>query len=123
MLFVHSLYSYFVFSEIIKEYTLLIYFLGIIRTLGGSDAHEHLGKLGFTLGKAEPPSGATTGGTPYVPKNTTIFRKIFVSKILTFLEKWMQGVSHYGTGPAEPRDRLRLWDTAFPLTTLRLSCL
>ena len=98
--------------------------MGTFRPLGGSDAHEHRGKLGFTLDKAKPPSGATTGGTPERPQSiATVFRKIFVCKILVYLEKWMRGVSDYGTGPAEPRVRVRLRDTASPLTTLRLSCL
>ena len=72
-----------------------------------------------TLPSAKPslPQGLLRGEPPNVPKNATIFLKKFVSKILVFLEKWMQGVSHYGTGPAEPRDRLRLRDTTPPLTT------
>ena len=40
-LFVHRLYSHFRFPETIKEYALLIYFLGTFRTLGGSDAQGH----------------------------------------------------------------------------------
>ena len=81
-------------------------------------------EVGSALPSAKPslPRGLLRGRTPERPKkNATVFRKFFVSKMLVFIEKWMQGVSHYNTGPAEPRDRLRLRDTASPLTTLRLS--
>ena len=72
---------------------------------------------GFTLGKAEPPSGATTGGTPERPqKVANVFRNISVST-LSFSYPWKKrtrGVSNYGTGPAELWGRLRLRDTAPP---------
>ena len=44
---------------------------------------------GFTLGKAKPPSGPTTGGTPEHPQKiaSVFFRKISVSKLLVHLEK------------------------------------
>ena len=75
-------------SQSNKEYALHIYFLGTFRTLGGSDAHEHQGRLGFTLGKAKPPSGATTGGTPECPqKRQCFFEKNSISKFLVYLER------------------------------------
>ena len=73
--------------------------------------------LGFTLGKTEPPSGATTGGTPERPqKVANVFQNISVST-LSFAYPWkkrMRGVSNYGTGLAESWGRLRLRDTAPP---------
>src|SRR6185436_6597581 len=72
---------------------------------------------GFTLGKAKPPSGATTGGTPERPQiSPTFFRNISVSP-LSFSYPWKKrtrGVSNHGMGPAESWGRLRLRDTAPP---------
>src|SRR6185437_10774431 len=87
------------------------------RPSGARGAHEHGGTLGFTLGKVEPPSGATTGGTPERPKKVAnVFRNISVST-LSFSypwKKWTRGVSNYGMGPAESWGRLRPRDTAPP---------
>src|SRR6185503_1119338 len=100
-----------------KEAHYTYHFLGTFPTLEGSGAHEHRGTLGFTLGKAEPPSGATTGGTPERPqKVASFFRNISVS-ILSFSYPWKKrtrGVSNYGTGLAESWGRLRLRDMAPP---------
>ena len=111
------------FPKTIKEYALLVYFLGTFRTLGGSEAHEHLGMPGFTLGKAKPPSGATTGGTPERPqKSPTFFRKkTSVSKLLVHLEKMdaRHKQLRYGAGRAVGPPTPPEYGT--PLTTSHLS--
>ena len=85
---------------------------------------QHRESLGFAVGKAEPPLGATTGGTPKSPQNVVFFFEIFFApKSLEHLEKRTQGISDFGTRLVEPEDRLRLRDTASPLTSLRLSSL
>src|SRR6185295_16582270 len=73
-----------------KEAPFTYRFLGTFPTLEGSGAHGHGGTLGFTLGKAEPPSGATTGETPERPqKVANVFSKYFRldPKLLVSLEK------------------------------------
>src|SRR6185437_2600226 len=114
-------------------------FLGTFPTLEGSGTHEHRGTLGFTLGKAEPPSGATTGGTPERPqKVANIFRNISVST-LSFSYPWKKlarGVSNYGRGrpsrgaayasgirhpPHHPTPTLLM--NANPLADVRPSCI
>ena len=79
--------------------------------------------LAFPLAKPSLPQGLQRGNPPNFPKNATVFRKFFVFKFLVYLDKWTQGVSYYGMGLVEPQDRLRLRDTASPLTSLYLSCL
>jgi len=71
-LFVHTLYSYLKFPEIIKKYALLTKFSGDIRTLGGSNARTTLREPWLC---PEPPSGATAGGTPKCPQSVTFFLK------------------------------------------------
>src|SRR6185437_16229058 len=101
-------------------------FLGTFPTLEGSGAHEHGGTLGFTLGKAEPPSGATTGGTPERPqKVANVFSKYFRldPKLLVSLEKMdaRRKQLRYGAGRVVGLPTPPGYGT--PLTTLRLRCL
>ena len=79
--------------------------------------------LALPSAKPSLPRGLQRGEPPNVHKILLFFPKIFVSKPLEHLEKQPQGVSNYGTRPAEPRNRLRLRNTASPLTSLRLSSL
>ena len=70
---------------------------------------------GFTLGKAKPPSGATTGGTPERPqKSPMFFQKISVSKFLVHLEKTDARHKELRYGASRVVGRLRHRDTAPP---------
>ena len=82
--------------------------------------------LGFTLGKAKTPSGATTGGTPERPqKVANVFSKYFRldPKLLVSLEKMdarhkqLRYEAGRVVGPPTPPGY------GTPLTTLRLHCL
>ena len=48
--------------------------------------------------KPSLPRGYNVGNPPNVPKNATIFRKIFIFMFLAYLEKWTRGVRYYRTG-------------------------
>ena len=65
--------------------------------------------------KPSLPRGLLRGEPPNVPKNRQGFFEKF--PFLSFSYTWKKrkrGISNYGTGPAESRDRLRLRDTAPP---------
>ena len=77
--------------------------------------------------QSRAPLGGYYGGNPRTsPKSRQCFRNISVSP-LSFSYPWKkrtQGVSNYGTGPAESWGRLRLWDMApphYPTPTLLMN--
>ena len=78
-------------------------------------------RLALPSAKPSLPRGLLWGEPPNVPKNANVFSKNFRIQVSRILRKVDARRKRLRNRSAEPRDRLRLRDTASPLTSLRLS--